>query len=87
MIIPYTPPEGRRGSFFTTGDGPTEGEECSFWIQQYPSFGTPYGRITVDITDRSLEHHSIVGVVRLFVTWVLEHILMMTCEPLYTVQE
>ncbi|KAL4076871.1 hypothetical protein V8B97DRAFT_2004567 [Scleroderma yunnanense] len=62
MIIPYTPPEGRRGTFYTSGDGPTEGEQCSFWIQQFPSFGSQYGRITVDILDSSLEHHRIIGV-------------------------
>ena len=67
MLIPDTPEEGRRGTLFTTGTGPIIGETCTFWIQQYPSYGTPYGRLTVDI-NRTGDSPEIIGVVSLFVT-------------------
>ena len=70
MLIPDTPGGGRRGTLFTVGGLPASGEKSSFWIQQYPSYGTPYGRITVDIARTVGSQPKIIGVVSLFVTWV-----------------
>lgn len=63
MLIPTTPPGGRRGTLFTYGDGPQAGKTSSFWIQQFLSYGgEPYGRIVVDLVDDNGEHPQILGV-------------------------
>ena len=68
MLIPDTPEGGRKGTLFTVGGLPQLEENVSFWIQQFPSYGTPYGRLTVDLSHTTGPWPEIVGVVSLFVT-------------------